>query len=138
MNIHLIYHILIHMLIHISYISFTHAYTYLILTNNILFHFLSTFIYILCHFTLCFLFLSSHNSAMFLISFHIMSFIIFKSFSYSCHLFLYFMPAYTLEVDMRNYKDLKVLLSLYDIMNYKGSKALLSLYETMTSIRTRR
>ena len=68
---------------------------------------------------------------MLLISFHIMSFIIFKSFAYSCHLFLYFMPAYTLEVDMVNYKDLKVLLSLYETTNYKGSEAMLSLYETM-------
>ena len=88
-----------------------------------------------------------------LISFHIMSFIIFKSFAYSCHLFLCFMTAYTLEVDMGNYKDPKVLLSLYETknykgpiallslyeaMNYKGPKALLSLYEAMTSIRTRR
>ena len=62
------------------------------------------------------------------------------------------MPAYTLEVDTGNYKDPKVLLSLYETtnykdpkallslyetMNYQGSKALLSLYETMTSIRTR-
>ena len=45
------------------------------------------------------------------------------SFAYFCHLFLCFMPAYTLEVDMEN---------------YKGPKALLSLYETMTSIRARR
>ena len=90
---------------------------------------------------------------MLLISFHIMSFIIFKSFAYSCHLFLCFMFAYTLEVDTRNYKDPKVLLSLYKTMNYKGPKtllslhetmnykdpkALLSLYETMTSIRTRK
>ena len=71
---------------------------------------------------------SSHSSAMLLISFHI----IFKSFTYSCHLFLCFMPAYTLEVDTGNYKDLKVLLSLYETMNYKGPKTLLSLYETMT------
>ena len=63
------------------------------------------------------------------------------------------MSAYTLEVDTGNYKDPKVLLSLYETtnykgpkallslyetMNYKGPKALLSLYETMTSIRTRR
>ena len=90
---------------------------------------------------------------MFLISFHIMSFIIFKPFSYSCHLFLCFIPTYTLEVDAGNYKDPKVLLSLYqtmnykvpkallslyETMNYKGPKALLSLYETMTSIRTQR
>ena len=80
-----------------------------------------------------------------------MSFIIFKSFAYSCHLFLCFMLAYTLEVDTGNYKVPKVLLSLYKTMNYKGPKALLSLhetmnykdpkmllslYETMTSIRT--
>ena len=90
---------------------------------------------------------------MLLISFHIMSFIIFKSFAYSCQLFLCFMSAYTLEVDTGNYKDQKVLLSLYETtnykgqnallslyetMNYKGPKELLSLYETMTSIRTRR
>ena len=63
------------------------------------------------------------------------------------------MHAYILEVDTRNYKDPKVLLSLYETtnykgpkallslyetMNYKGPKALLSLYETLTSIRTRR
>ena len=35
MHIHLTYHILIHMLIHISYISFIHVYTYLILTYHI-------------------------------------------------------------------------------------------------------
>ena len=46
------------------------------------------------------------------------------------------MPAYTLEVDTGNYKDPKVLLSLYEIINYKAPKALLSLYEIMTSIRT--
>ena len=75
---------------------------------------------------------------MLLIAFHIMPFIIFKSFTDSCHLFLGFMLAYTLEVDTGNYKDPKVLLSLYETMNYKGPKVLLSLYETMTSIRTRR
>ena len=63
------------------------------------------------------------------------------------------MHAYTLKVDTGNYKDPKVLLSLYEtmnykgpktllslseIMNYKGPKTLLSLYETMISIRTRR
>ena len=75
---------------------------------------------------------------MILISFHIMSFIIFKSFAYSCHLFLCFMLSYTLEVDTGNYKNPKVLLSLYEIMNNKGPKELLSLYETMTSLRTQR
>ena len=73
---------------------------------------------------------------MLLISFHIMPFNIYKSFTYSCHLFLCFMSSYTLEVDTGNYKDQKVLLSLYETTNYKGPKALLSLYETMTSIRT--
>ena len=81
-------------------------------------------------------YLSSHSNIMFLISFHIMSFIIFKSFAYSCYLFLCFMHAYTLEVDTGNYKDPKVLLSLYETTNHKGPKALLSLYETMTTIRT--
>ena len=70
---------------------------------------------------------------MLLILFRIISFIIFKSFAYSCHLLLCFMPTYTLEVDMRNYKDPKVLLSLYETMNYKGLKTRLSLYETMNN-----
>ena len=82
------------------------------------------------------MYLSSHSNAMLLTSFHIMSFIIFKSFAYSCYLFLRFMSAYTLKVDMGNYKDSKVLISLYETMNYKGLKELLSLYETMTFIRT--
>ena len=69
------------------------------------------------------MYLSSHSSAMLLISFHIMSFIIFRSLAYSYRLSLCFMLAYTLEVDTGNYKD---------------PKALLSLYETMTSIRARR
>ena len=56
---------------------------------------------------------------MLLISCHIMSFIIFKSFAYFCHLLLCFMPAYTLEVDTEN--------------NYMYPKVL-SLYETMISI----
>ena len=104
------------MLIHIS-----------IITYHIMFHFLSLFIDISYHYTLLLVlvtvYLSSHSRAMLLISFHIMSFIIFKSFAYSCHLFSCFMLAYTLEVDTGN---------------YKGLKALLSLYETMTSIRARR
>ena len=83
-------------------------------------------------------YLSLHSNVMLLISFYIMSFIIFKSFAYSCHLFLCFIPACTLEVDTGNYKDSNVLLSLYETMNYKGPKALLLLYETMTLIRTRR
>ena len=76
MHIHLTYHILIHTFIHISYISFTHAYTYLILTYHIMFHFLSSFIYILCHFTLCFLFLSQytcHHIAVLCFSYHFIS-----------------------------------------------------------------
>ena len=140
---HLTYHILIHMLIHISYISFTHAYIYLIL--NLSYH-VSFLIIVHIHFVsfytllrvLVTVYLSSHSSVMLLMSFHIMSIIIFKSFSYSYHLFLCFMHAYTLEVNTGNYKDPKVLLSLYETMNYKGPKVLLSLYETMTSIRTRR
>ena len=40
------------------------------------------------------------------------------------------MSTYTLKVDTGNYKNPKVLLSLYETMNYKGPKALLSLYET--------
>ena len=60
---------------------------------------------------------------MLLISFHIMSFIIFRSFAYFCHFSLYFILAYTLKVDTGN---------------YKGPKVLLSLYETMTSIRARK
>ena len=91
-------------------------------------HFVSIYTLLLVLVTV---YLSSHSSVMLLISFHIMSFIIFKSFAYSCHLFLCFMSAYTLEVDTENYKDPKVLLSLYETMNYKGPKVMLSLYETM-------
>ena len=61
-----------------------------------------------------------------------MSYIIYISFAYTCHLLLCFMFAKTLEVDKGNYKDPKALYSLYEIVIYKGSKALLSLYETMT------
>ena len=68
-------------------------------------------------------YLSSHSSVMLLILFHVMSFIIFKLFGYSCYLFLCFIPTYTLEVDMGNCKNPKVLLSLYETMNYKGPKA---------------
>ena len=125
MHIHLTYHILIHMLIHISYISFTHAYTYLILTYHIMFHFLSSFIYILCHFTLCFLFWSlctCHHITLICFSYHFIS----CHLSYSHHLhilvicFLCFMSAYTLKVDTGNYKYPNVLLLLYKTMNYKG------------------
>ena len=58
------------------------------------------------------------------------------SFSYSCHLFLCFMPAYNLEVDTRNYKGLEgAVIIVRDNDLYKGLKALLSLYKTMISIR---
>ena len=73
---------------------------------------------------------------MLLISFHIMSFIIFRSFSYSYHLFLCFMLAYTLEVDTGNGPEGAVII-IRDNDLYKGLKALLSLHETMTSIRAR-
>ena len=127
MHIHLTHHILMHMLIHVSYISFTYTYTYLILTYHIMFHFLSSFIYILCHFTLFFLYLSQytcHHIAFLCFSYHFLS----CHLSYSNHLNILvicfmFMLAYTLEVDLGN---------------YKGPKALLSLYETMTFIRVRR
>ena len=106
------------------YISHTYLSYYVSFLINVHIHFVSFYTLLLVLVTV---YLSSHNSVMLLISFHIMSFIIFKSFTYSCHLFLYFMSAYTLEVDMRNYKDPKVLLSLYETTNYKGPKALLSL-----------
>ena len=61
-----------------------------------------------------------------------MSYTIYISFAYTCHLLLCFMSAKTLEVDKGNYKGLKALYSLYKIAVYKGLKALLSLYETMT------
>ena len=53
---------------------------------------------------------------MLLISCHIMSFIIFKSFSYSCHLLLCFMPAYTLEVVTGKNCMYPKVLSLYETM----------------------
>ena len=118
------------MLIHISYLSY-HV-SFLIIVHI---HFVSFYTLLLVLVTV---YLSSHSSAMLLISFHIMSFIIFKSFAYFCHLFLYFLSAYTLEVDTGNYKNSKVLLSLYETVNCKGPKTLLSLYETITFIRTRR
>ena len=61
-----------------------------------------------------------------------MSYIIYISFAYTCHLFLGFMSAKTLEVDKENYKGLKALYSMYETVVYKGPKAMLSLYETMT------
>ena len=110
------------MLIHISYLLIISCLISIIVHK----HFVSFYTLLL---VLVIVYLSSHSSAMLLISFHIMSFIIFKSFAYSCHLFLCFMPAYTLEVDTGNYKDPKVLLSLYETTNHKGPKALLLLYE---------
>ena len=53
---------------------------------------------------------------MLLISCDIMSFIIFKSFAYSCHLLLCFMSAYTLEVDMGKNCMYPKVLSLYETM----------------------
>ena len=61
-----------------------------------------------------------------------MSYIIYISFAYTCHLLLCFMSAKTLEVDKENCKGPKALYSLYETVVYKGLKALLSLYETMT------
>ena len=82
--------------------TYTHAYAYFIhviyTCLYILYIYLSLFIYI-SFLILVTIYLSSHSSAMLLISCHIMSFIIFNSFAYSCHLLLCFMPAYTLEVD---------------------------------------
>ena len=125
MHIHLTYHTHAYTYsIHIIYTCLYISHTYLSYHVSFIFivhiHFVSFYILLLI---LVIVYLSSHSNAMLLISFHIMSFIIFKSFAYSCHLFLCFMLAYTLEVDTGN---------------YKGLKALLSLYETMTSIKTRK
>ena len=51
---------------------------------------------------------------MFLISYKIMSFIIFKSFAYSYHLLLCFMSAYTLKVDTGNNCMYSKILSLQE------------------------
>ena len=111
-------YILIHMVVHVLNISFTYTYTYIILIRLIMFHFISSFIYTFL-LVLITVHISSHRNAMLLISCHIMSFIILKSFAYTCHLLLCFMLAYTLEVDTgKNYMYPKVL----------------SLYETVTSI----
>ena len=88
-----------------------------------MFHFLSTFIYIPYHFYTLLLvlvteYLSSHSGAILLLSSHIISYVIFKSFV------LCFMPSKTLEVDKGNYKDPKALYSLYETVVYKGPKAL--------------
>ena len=63
---------------------------------------------------------------MLLLSYHIISYVIFKSFV------LCFMLAETLEVDKGKYKGPKALYSLCETVVYKGPKELLSLYETMT------
>ena len=96
--------------------------------NNALLHPFIVHIYFVLFYTLLLVlvtvYLSSHSSVMFLISCHIMSFIIFKSFAYSCHLLLCFMHAYTLKVETRkNYMYSKVQ-SLY--------KTVISIYMTET------
>ena len=53
---------------------------------------------------------------MLLISCHIMSFSIFKSFAYSYHLLLCFMPAYALEKDTGNNCMYPKVLLLYEIV----------------------
>ena len=63
---------------------------------------------------------------MLLLSYQIISYVIFKSFV------LCFMAAYTLEVNKGNYKGPKAMYSLYETVVYKGPKALLSLCKTMT------
>ena len=83
-------------------------------TYNISFHVIYTFLLILVT-----IYLSSHSGAMLLLSYHIISYVIFKSFV------LCF-------VDKGNYKGSKALYSLYKIVVYKGPKALLSLCESMT------
>ena len=85
-----------------------------------------TLFFLFCQHILVTVYISSHSNAMFLISCHVISYVIFKSFV------LCFMPAETLEVDKGKYKGPKALYSLYETVVYKGLKALLSLYETMT------
>ena len=58
--------------------------------------------------------LSSHSNAMLLISYHIFSHVIFKSFV------LCFMPVNTKEVDKGTYKGLKALYSLYETVVLLG------------------
>ena len=61
---------------------------------------------------------------MLLISCHIMSFIIFKSFAYFCHLLLCFMPTNILEVDTGKNCMYPKVLSLYETV--------ISIYMTRT------
>ena len=122
----------------IKIISFyTHTYIYDKYTNYIYFPFFITcFILIilrilfLSSFTLLLVlvivYLPSYSGAMLLLSYHIISYIIFKSFV------LCFMPVENLEMDKGNYKGPKALYSLCETVVYKGPKALLSLYEIMT------
>ena len=126
--------------IHISYISFTHAYRYLILTYHIMFHFLSLFIYISYHFTLCFLFLSRytyHHIAVLCFLYHIIYHIhvicIFLSFAFMFHVCIYLRSRYG---KLKGLEGAVIIVRDNDL--YKGPKALLSLYKTMTSIRARR
>ena len=116
-------YILIHMVVHVLHISFTYTYTYIILICLIKFYFISSFIYTFL-LILITIYISSHSNVMFLISCHIMSFIILKSFVYTCHLLLCFMPAYTLEVDTENNCMYTKVLSLY--------KTVTSIYITQT------
>ena len=111
-----------------------HSYTFSYIMSDLIISCYRTYhhIAILCFsdhnisYNLMFQNLSSHSSAMLLISYHIFSLVIFKSF------ILCFMPVNTKEVDIGNYKGSKALYSLYETVVYKGPKALLSLYETMT------
>ena len=89
------------MLIHVLNISFIDMFlhiSYLFVLSCFIPYHLS-FIFLLL--VLITIYVSSHNNAMLLISCHVIC--IFLS------LILCFMPANTLEVDMGNYKDLKVL-----------------------------
>ena len=106
-------YILIHMVVHVLNMSFTYIYTYIILIRLIMFQFLSSFIYTFL-LILITVYISSHSSVMLLISCHIMSFIIFKSFVYTCHFLLCFMPAYALEVDTGKNCMYPNVLSLYE------------------------
>ena len=114
MLIHVLNISFIDMLLHISYLF--------ALSCFIPYHVSFTFLLQI----LIIVYVSSHSNAMLLISCHVI--FIFLSF------ILCFMPANTLELSgYGNYKDPKVLLSLYETMTiYKGPKALLSLYETIT------
>ena len=103
----------VHVLISYTVFLFYFSYYFLFHINfSDHFTFLYIFIYHVGLYNLMLQNLSSHSNAMLLISYHIFSHVIFKSFV------LCFMHVNTKEVDTGNYKGPKALYSLYETVVY--------------------